>query len=550
MSAATRVANKRFETCTSSLLSTASISFPPRQVVAQEDIHESLQDLVGLVNETWTESVSKLSQLKSPSEGSKITQPMWDLLHGGYLDFEIVENYLQLLRPTSRHVEILPARMLRGDQNSIHETDGIDHPAVIPLFYENHWAFAVAYSDCFHWYDSAPGNDRSVPLVGGARPVIEGWQSPRYSDPADAGVFMLMGIKLIMQRKPHLSQGVADELIRPFRAGAFVELLCRKVNPLPTDLLSINLEKVIETGDLTLAANQISQEAALAYGLEQRPLMEDGLFVTEREDQVISPPCTALNPTLEPIPLSRNPMQPPVTYSEPPTEPSSAQTQPPANTSRKRRSPPAVVDGGIGGYGCNPSDDRKVILGNLSHGMHFKRSAIVSSDDDPFVLWALLRYSKTSGNLHRRYHAILFHKMMEDDVRREKMASSTRSKACMKRDLWSWKFWKSISDIGVKYGLGPLVTLCAFRNDFSGYRLSEEAQKPLIRTLETRLQNKSDMLRSWLQEASELCKIILVGPTPVSLFNIDKYNSHTESEITDYQYEFYVRSEQHRGPSR
>jgi hypothetical protein len=280
--------------------------------------------------------------------------------------------------------------------------------------------------------------------------------------------------------------------------------------------------------------------------------MEEGMFVTEREDQIASPPSTELNPTSEPILPSRSPMQPPVTDPGPPTEPSTAQTPPPANTSRKRKSQPAVVDGGIDGYRCNPIDDRKVILDNLSHGMHFKRSALVSSDDDPFVLWALLRYSKTSGNLHRRYHAVLFHKMMEDDVRRKKMASSMGSKAkmYMKRDLWSWNFWKRISDVGVKYGLGPHVTLCAFRNDFSGYRLSEEAQKPLIERLESRLQNKSDMLRAWLQEASRLCEIILRGPTPVSLFNIDKYNFQAESEITDDQYDFYIRLELHRGPSR
>ena len=545
MTAATRVANKRFETCTSTLHSATSTSFPPPEVAVQEDIDECLQDLVGPVNDIWTECVRKLSQLQlqHPSEGSRISQSMWDLVHGGPLDIKIVESYLQLLRHTSRRVVILRARMLREGRNSIQETEGIAHPVIIPFLHESHWAFAVAYPDCVHWYDSM--SDLSgAPLHGDARPIIEGWQSPRSGNAADSGVFMLMGIKLILQRKPHLSQGVAQTLVQPFRASTFLELLCRKPKPSSEDLLNMNLDQVIATGDICTTTNQLNQNTAVAYGQEQQLPVEDELFVTERADHADDPPFGAFNPTRETIHPESTTTIPPVTDPGLAPESVTAHRQPAANTSRTRRSRPAFVDGKLDTYICNSTDDLKVILDNLSHGLQFKRSALASSNDNPLVLERLLRYPRTSGNLHRRYHAVLLHNIVKEDARQMQREPSLRnkSKKSLTNYLRSWSLWKKISDVGVTHGLGPYVTLCAFQNDFSGYRIAETKQKPFIRELEKRLQDKSDMLRVRLQMASKLCEAILCGPTPVSLFNIDDYDFQAESEVTDEKFEFYTHS--------
>ncbi|EXL90165.1 hypothetical protein NOF04DRAFT_22426 [Fusarium oxysporum II5] len=544
MSAATRVAHRRFENCTSRLLSTDLTSFPPHQLATQEDVDESLRDLVGPVDETWTQRVNKLSQLKRPPEDSRITQSMWYLLRGGHLDFGIVEDYLQLLRSTSHHVEIAPARMLRHDQNCIQETEGIDHPIIIPFCHENNWAFAVAYSDCVHWYDSTPNSATLVPPIAGARPVVEGWRGPQNNNLADSGVFMLMGIKLILQRKPHLSQRVADELNQSFRSCIFIELLCQKVQPTSTDLHHINLEQVLDTGYLSSTADQISHGHALSDGQQESSFFEDAMAATISATRAISSASSMICQAEEANAMSRNPELGPSTDPDRPPGLSSLQPQHPANTLRKRRSQPRATSERAEGGVQRTLDDRKVILDNLSHAIHFKRSALVSFADDPIVLRALLRYSRTSGNLHRRYHAVLFHWMAEDNERIIEMKSAMGEDAekRMKRDLWSCNFWKKVSDIGMKHGLGPLVPLCAFVNDFSGYRLSEDAQGPLIKELENRLQNETDMLRIWLQDARGLCEAILVGPTPVASFNIDKYNFQAEFDITDDQFRFYVCS--------
>jgi hypothetical protein len=552
MSAATRVAHKRFENCTSSLLATDVTSFPPHQLATQEDVDESLRDLVGPVDETWPERVNKLSQLKRPPEGSRVTQSMWHLVRGGHLDFGIVEDYLQLLRTTSHHVEIAPARMLRHDQNCIEETEGVAHPIVIPFCHENNWAFAVAYSDCVHWYDSAPNSAILVPPVTGARPVVEGWRGPQNNNLADSGVFMLMGIKLILQLKPHLSQRIADELNQSFRSCIFIELLCEKVQPTSTDLRHINLEQVLDTGYLYSTADEISHGHTLTDAQQESSFFEDAMAATISATQAISSASPVICQAGEANASSRNPELPPATDPDRPPGLSSLQPQHPTNTSRKRRSQPRATNERAEGRVHQDLDDRKIILDNLSHAIHFKRSALVSFEDDPFVLWALLRYARTSGNLHRRFHAVLFHNMMKDDDRIIKMKSAMGRKAerCMKRDLWSWKFWKRVSDVGMKYGLGPLVPLCAFENDFSGYRLSEEAQDPLIERFENRLQNESDMLRAWLQDARDLCEAILVGPTPVALFKIDEYNFQAEFDMTDDQFQSYVCSGSTQGSAR
>ncbi|KAF4963794.1 hypothetical protein FSARC_8220 [Fusarium sarcochroum] len=552
MSAATRVALKRFENCTSSLLSTDVTSFPPHQLATQEDVDESLRDLVGPVDETWPVRVNKLSQLKRPPEGSRVTQSMWHLIRGGHLDFGIVEDYLQLLRTTSHHVEIAPARMLRHDQNCIEETEGVAHPIVIPFCHENNWAFAVAYSDCVHWYDSAPNSAILVPPVTGARPVVEGWRGPQNNNLADSGVFMLMGIKLILQRKPHLSQKVADELNQSFRSCIFIELLCQKVQPTSIDLHHIDLEQMLDTGYLSSTADEMSHGHALTDAQQEPSFFEDAMAATISATQAISSASPVICQAGEANASSRNPELPPATDPDRPPGLSILQPQHPANTSRKRRSQPRVTNERAEGRVHQDLDDRKIILDNLSHAIHFKRSALVSSKDDPVVLWALLRYARTSGNLHRRYKAVLFHRMAENNDRIIKMKSTMGRKAekCKTRDLWSCKFWKRVSDVGMKHGLGPLVPLCAFENDFSGYRLKEEAQDPLIEEFENRLQDESDMLRVWLQDARDLCEAILVGPTPVALFKIDEYNFQAEFDMTNDQFRSYVCSSSMHGSAR
>ena len=147
---------------------------------------------------------------------------------GGGLDTEIVEDYLQLLRQDSNHAEIFPIRELRVGAN-IGAREGLQRPAVIPYRDDVGWAFAVAYPDVIHWYDS---RSRDVPVVSasGTREVVANWTGPKCDD-VHSGILMLLGIRCIRKGSAHRSQRIAEEMLLPFRARVFVELLCRKLNP-------------------------------------------------------------------------------------------------------------------------------------------------------------------------------------------------------------------------------------------------------------------------------------------------------------------------------
>lgn len=120
----------------------------------------------------------------------------------------------------------------------------------------------------------------------------------------------------------------------------------------------------------------------------------------------------------------------------------------------------------------------------------------------------------------------------------------------MKRDLLTWKFRKRESDVGMKHGLGPWVPLCAFGNDFSGYRLSEKAQDPLAERFENSLENESDMLRACRQDARDLCAAILIRPTTIALFKIGEHNIHAEFDMTDDEFQAYICSGSIQGSAR
>lgn len=546
MSAATRVAHQRFKNNTSKVCSNDSTHFPSYQDTVMEDTTESLQDLVGPVDETWDEYVNKISLLQYPAEGSGFAQAMWNLMHGGYVDREIVEKYLQLLRLTGQDIEISSPRMLHEILDLNVDIEVTNRPLIIPFFYEYHWMFAIIYSDCIHWYDSAIDGPVPSTFASSARPVVDGWKGPLHNDSADAGVLMLIGIKLLLQRKPHMSQEAADNFVKDLRTRIFIELLCHNTRPTSTDLAKLNLDQAVKEGDLF--SNLVPLDTTYTVAGEQlmASYPEHEIDATRSADPVTSSESTVTYlRSRTALPTTNRSILPP-TNRHLASDVSSSLSEHAANTARRRRPQTRVTNAKTDRRVHKRVDDRKVILENLSYAIHFRRSALVSPNDDPFVLWILLRYSKTSRALHRRYQAVLFHNMAAEDERLVKVrSSSTKAGRSMKRDLYDWKFWKRISDIGEKHGLGPYVSLCAFANEWPGYRLTEDEQKPLIEEFESRLVNKSDMLRVWLQDARGLCEAILKGKTRISLFEIDKYDLKSESEITDNLYRSYVSLSEH-----
>ena len=157
---------------------------------------------------------------------------MRQLASGAHVDEEIVQAYLELLRAQStRHADIASTRSLNEGPIDIRK-EGLERPVIIPFQDGTAWAFAVAYPDCVHWYDSRP--NASIPnLATTPRPIVTNWTGPKVSQDRvdDAGVLALIGIRQIHQGAPHMSQECANELVSSFRARLIAELTCGELEP-------------------------------------------------------------------------------------------------------------------------------------------------------------------------------------------------------------------------------------------------------------------------------------------------------------------------------
>ncbi|KAG9249632.1 uncharacterized protein F5Z01DRAFT_631334 [Emericellopsis atlantica] len=154
------------------------------------------------------------------------------LASAAHVDEETVQAYLELLRAQStRHADIASTRSLNEGPIDI-RNEGLEQPVIIPCQDGTAWAFAVAYPDCVHWYDSRP--NASIPnLATTPRPIVANWTGPKVSQDRvdDAGVLALIGIRQIHQGAPHMSQECANELVSSFRARLIAELTCGELEP-------------------------------------------------------------------------------------------------------------------------------------------------------------------------------------------------------------------------------------------------------------------------------------------------------------------------------
>lgn len=603
--AATNIARKRFENCPSTLLSANLTHFPSREEVSRRTAATPVQQLLPPVDDSWIKIADKVSELPHPQEGTNVTIELWNLVRGSPLELSIVDGYLDLLRATSLHTAIAKVRPLKQDENMI-GTQGLDRPTIIPFLDGYDWAFAVAYYDCIHWYDSSPSRQTPSFSATGARRVVEGWKGPQHSDPNDAGIFMLMGIRLILQHKPHLSQRAADQIAHTFRARMLGELLAGKIEPDGERLCREGVMQAAETdeGSIFVAQSQYEYSPAAA---SEADLFTEALYMRERAnganrssrstssvDEVVSAslrrqansPRPALrqmssivednevheDAVLDDLVNVHGSISPPrargeTIQPEPNSRPPSATT---ANTSRRRRGGAQQNDGcaqGDTGDGTreplkldvNSLVSRKVILENLAAALHCKRLAVATEAYDKCVLWFLGQDNTMQGKLQQRYSRVLFVEKMEEQARQGAAMSGINDKQWekMKRDSRNWRVWKDVRDAGREHDdLGPFVTLCAFPGSMNSKYLSKKSRESLVADLKMELRSdredetggqrgshSSSPLRQWLRDARPLCDAILGGALPTSPLNIETDGLTFADEVSDEDWEFYTSTE-------
>ncbi|CAM1503405.1 Fc.00g081810.m01.CDS01 [Cosmosporella sp. VM-42] len=480
--AASRVIRARFPNCLRDSGIRDMIAYP-----TLEDVEKWTEDCcpMPLAEGVWVEYADRLARSAPPDRDGGPTLSMWALSRGADLDDEIVEGYLRLLRATSLSIEIVEIRNLELDPGVNQILEGHERPAVIPFRDGKDWAFAVAYSDCVHWYDSRTDRTRPRFSAGGSRRVVEGWDGPKQGRPGDSGVFMLIGIRCILQGTPHLSQTVASKLAETFRPRMLIELLADRIDPGDADL----------------------QQIPPPSSPEESHFFDDAAFGTQL-DRALEIGAMALTP-----PRSSS-------------SASAAQTSPASTSSSSTSS--------------RRDDDRRLILDHLSKAVKFKRSAGASLNLDEAVLWSLVKKSRFSSPLHQKFHAVLFYdKVAQLEGPGARNANSRKAKTRQSR----CQFWKDVSRLGEQYGLGSYVALCAVSARSRRDRPKADEEKAIISGLERRFQNPTDPLLSLLRQARDLCDRTLLGSIPQERLMIENYSQN--SDLVDRIYEAFASLDPH-----
>ncbi|KAM3550780.1 hypothetical protein ARSEF4850_008179 [Beauveria asiatica] len=218
--------------------------------------------------------VSRFADTVPKADG--LSKAAWNMAQPRASPRDAVQSYLDLLRQLDSPIEILPVRPLQ-DEITL-SSEGSARPAIIPFADGDAWAFAVAYPDCVHWYDSRRG--RHVPSLSSPdeRMVTNHWTGPVHERDEDSSIFMLMGIRCIQRGCPHIPQETAVNLASHFRARIVIELLCEKVDPSKSVTESLLSEEV---------EHQTSFFDDAIHGLDRR---SPALSIAEPEDVFIPPP--------------------------------------------------------------------------------------------------------------------------------------------------------------------------------------------------------------------------------------------------------------------
>jgi hypothetical protein len=441
---------------------------------------------IPLISADWLRYVSEADH---PGSGSPMAL-------GEYISEEAISDSLKLLRQhIPAHAHITEIRRLDKGSNEI-EDEEPHRATVIPYRDGRDWAFAVAYPDCVHWYDSRR-SARLPCLSTGDRPLLYGWTPPgrecgNLADSReDSGLFMLMGIRCIYQGAPPLDLEAAAEMSFNFRARLAVELACRTVDPSEEEFRNL----VPEPGE---------EEESLFLGDTDA----GGGVQHDTPDQMPTAAGTL------PYPLSEAPAGGPV-------------------EDRARQEQIFLRD-------------RRRILDFLAEAALARRSMQAHLPQSLAVLWELVQREHISSALHARYHAVLLHDRMEglggeQDIFKA-LGSSMDWKSAKKKikDIQKQcKFWSDVCKLRPGLEVTPQALLLSLPPDSVG---GDAWQAVLLSNLQARLDDPNDRLVTYLKQAEWLCSAILFDHLPVDDLMIDNYRFKRprDQELTDDDFAAFV----------
>ncbi|KAJ2983489.1 hypothetical protein NQ176_g649 [Zarea fungicola] len=436
----------------------------------------------------FVEYVSRYADTVPTTDG--LSEAAWKMAQQQASPRDAVQSYLDLLRHLDSPVEILPIRTLQNEITL--SSEGTAHPAIIPFVDGNMWAFAVAYPDCVHWYDSR--HDRHIPSLSlpDKRAVTNRWTGPKHERNADSGIFMLMGIRCIQRGCPHLPQETAVNLASAFRARVVIELLCGKIDP-----------------------SRHSAERLLSQEVEDQSLFfEDAMNGIDRQSP-FSPDMETQN-IFVPPPLDANRIPPSTAVSL---------AQPACKRVRQEN-------------GFKVADAR-TILANLNEASLTTRAVVRAAGTPLDILWLLVQNTSYTSAFHDRLNAVLFY----EEMKRHETDSDV--KEAMKhpidvRDMRivqaRCKFWKDACELRSEWGEDKYVLLLAFPRTVTG----RTGRSRHIQELEQRLNDRGDHLQQYLHAVRDICRAIVHSSLPCESLMIDVYHLKRHEPLSQSMFDAFV----------
>ncbi|KAJ9130189.1 hypothetical protein NKR23_g12312 [Pleurostoma richardsiae] len=439
-----------------------------------------------------------------PRSGDPVSPSLWSLARGGEPDATVIGDYLSLLRASNQSVRIADIHNARSSRPQDPTTG--KSVTIVPFQDDENWAYAVIYPDCIHWFDSRGGIP--VPSFLSQRGDINlerGWSAPSQTTPEESGLFLLLGIRLITDGRGCLHQPVAGKTLTDFRTRVLIELLTQKLNP---------DDRAVQ------AILDSEEEEQSAFFNAAMPLEYDH----QPSDSQTDPWASLESSRASSVERGGT------------GETQELRAEPP-------RSPPLARD--------TPLDDRKIILRLMCDAVALSRSTKPSATTGLAMLWSSVK-GNMSGEFHRRLNGVLFRQKMSrlKGIRAISEAMNydlDRSYVKEMRSVqYRFRFWEELCSLRQDWGDSKFTLLCTVPRGESVENRPREQQDAMLAGIRRRLDDPSDPLSYYLEQARGLCESLLSNRLPPTRLLIDLYPYKAgQDDLTDAEYGAFVSLDPH-----
>ncbi|KAJ3453485.1 hypothetical protein MRS44_017732 [Fusarium solani] len=468
-------------------------------------------------DQTSSDCATKVRELVH-IEDDIITPSRRCLAQTGNISMADILAYLELLRKSNIGVDITTA-IPRRELDSV--VGGLDREKtwIVPVHDELGWAFAAVYPDGIHKYNMSDPRSETGPS---AWPRSPSW------DTEDAGVIMLLDIRLIANGFAHVADEVLNDKLPHFRNRLLVELICGQLDPdEPTVAAAAK-----HVTSLLGSEQQVDSEyflAALGDRLEQSYEVPLDHSLQSAEPQAAS----AINGNIDrPVESSTSNASDHISFSIATSAPGAPVSRGKKKSQRRRRPPrrsPASET-----LPPTQSNDFNNILEILSSAVIVARSVGASSKTEMHALCSVIETTAQPSDFHHRFcKANLYDQVATEtiegydiDPRRlreykgyiEKIRNAQVHESEVKAIEDECRLWMGLRKWCESQKIYEYTLLCAIPkgHPFSVCTLTQ---------LQTRLYDDHDPLRYLLMDTQKLCQKIIDGSLPSHLLCVEVYPS-------------------------